>query len=415
MPTLIGSIPTTQSDDLELAKRILNGQENIVDSTVNLQKRLEDIFQSKELYLFNRGREALYFALQTLSITEGDEVIIQAMTCVAVAAPILSLKAKPVYVDINQDDFNIDLVDLEKKITSKTKAIVVQHTFGNIADVKKISEIVKARNIYVIEDCAHLFYTDYSKTDINKYSDISFFSFAQDKGISAVQGGLVIINNSKIKNIAMNQYLNVENQSKSQGMYNAKYIRLWSMIKKYYFTPILPFQSRITLGKTLVMIFRWLGLIKQQATSTIDTNLSLNRISEVQSALFLNQLDKCEAMNKRREEITEIYNGKLNSNIINKTDTRYLLRYPVLLSNPVVVMQQLKMHKYICGRWYNSIVFPIHKNLDKVGYVFGSCPRAEALTRGILNLPTNIDLTNEEAIEIANIVNENAESFKFNN
>ena len=415
MSTLIGSIPTTQFDDLELAKRILNGQENIVDSTVNLQKKLEDIFQNKELYLFNRGREALYFALQTLGITEGDEVIIQAMTCVAVVAPILSLKAKPVYVDINQYDLNIDITDLEKKITSRTKAVIVQHTFGNIADVKKISEIAKARNIYVIEDCAHLFYTDYSNTYMNKCSDISFFSFAQDKGISAVQGGLVVINNSKIKDIAMNQYLNVENQSKDQGMYNAKYIRLWGMIKKYYFTPIIPFQSRITLGKTLVMIFRWLGLIKQQATSSVDLTLSMNRISEVQSALLLNQLEKCDVMNKRREDITEIYNERLNPEFKNSGVTKCLLRYPILLSNPGVVMQKLKAHKYICGRWYNSIVFPIHKNLDKVGYGLGSCPRAEALTKGILNLPTNIDLTNEEAIEIVNIVNENAKPFKFNN
>jgi len=415
MPTLIGSIPTTQTDDLELARRILNGQENIVDSTVTLQKKLEDIFQNRELYLFNRGREALYFALKTLGIIEGDEVIIQAMTCVAVVTPILRLKAKPVYVDIDQNDFNIDIADLEKRITSKTKVIVVQHTFGNIADVKKISEIAKAHNIYVIEDCAHLFYTDYSETEINKYSDVSFFSFAQDKSISAVQGGLTVINNPRFKEVAMNLYLNVEDQDEKQGRYNARYVQLWSIIKRYYFTPILPFQSRITLGKTLVMIFRWLGLIKQQASTSVDTALSINRISEVQSALLLNQLQKCDDINRRREEIVNIYNEKLNPELKNNGATKHLLRYPVLISNPGVVMQQLKMHKYICGRWYNSIVFPIHSNLGKVGYASGCCPRAKVLTKGILNLPTNIDLTNDEAIEIVNIVNENGLPFKFSN
>jgi len=415
MPTLIGSIPTVQLDDLELAKRILSGQENIGDSTVNLQKKFEGIFQNKELYLFNRGREALYFALETLGIKEGDEVIVQAITCVAVVSPILSLKAKPIYVDINESDFNIDVVDLEKKITSKTKVIIVQHTFGNIADVKRISETARAHNIYVIEDCAHLFYTDYSKTDINRYSDISFFSFAQDKSISAVQGGLVIINNPQFEDNAMSMYQNVEDQNMKQGMYNARYITLWSIIKKYYFTTILPFQSRITAGKILVMLFRWLGLIRQQATSSIDSALGMNRISEVQSTLLLSQMQKCDVMNKRREEIVEIYNEKLNSDFRNKSGSKRLLRYPVLVSNPGVVMQQLKMHKYICGRWYNSIVFPIHSSLEKVGYVFGSCPKAEALTQGVLNLPTNIDLTSEEAIEIANIVNQNAKPFKFSN
>ena len=415
MPTLIGSIPTVQADDLELAKRILKGQENISNSTATLQKSLEGIFKSKEVYLFNRGREALYFALKTLGINSNDEVIVQAMTCVAVVTPILWLDAKPVYVDINQNDFNIDIVDLEKKITSKTKAIVVQHTFGNIADMKRISEMAMKHNIYVIEDCAHLFYTDYSKTEINRYSDVSFFSFAQDKGISAVQGGLVVINNPQFEKTVMDLYLNIETQSKKQALYNAKYIQLWSLIKKYYFTPILPFQSRVTLGKILVMIFRWLRLIKQQATSSVDTILNMNRISEVQSALLLNQLEKCDAINKRREEITNIYDDKLNLELRNKTASKYLLRYPVLLSNPGVLMQQLKVHKYICGRWYNSVVFPIHGNLDKVGYVSGSCPKAEALVKSILNLPTNIDLEDEEAVEIVRIVNENGKPFKLSN
>lgn len=415
MSTLIGSIPTIQSDDLELAQRILNGQENTVNSTTNLLKKLENIFQSKELYLFNRGREALYFALKTLGVEKDDEVIVQAMTCVAAVTPILNLKARPVYVDINQNDFNIDIVDLEEKITSKTKAIVVQHTFGNIADVKKIAEVAKTYNIYVIEDCAHLFYTDYSRVDINKYSDISFFSFAQDKSVSSVQGGLAVINNPSFKNMAMDLYLNVEDQGTKQAMYNAKYIQLWSIIKKHYFTPMLPFQSRITLGKILVMIFRWLGLIKQQATASIDMTLNMNRISEVQSVLLLNQLGKCDVINNHREEVTNIYNEQLDTQFKNNTPTKYLLRYPVLLSNPGFVMQQLKSHKYICGRWYSSVVFPIHNNLDEAGYLTGSCPKAEAITKAILNLPTNTDLTNDEAIEIVNIVNANAKPFKFNN
>ncbi|MBU1120062.1 aminotransferase class I/II-fold pyridoxal phosphate-dependent enzyme [Patescibacteria group bacterium] len=415
MPTLIGSIPTTQADDLELAKRILNGQENLSSSISVLQKSLEGIFKSKEMYLFNRGREALYFALKTLGINPNDEVIIQAMTCVAVITPILWLNARPVYVDINENDFNIDVTDLEKKITSKTRAIVVQHTFGNISNMKKISEIARKHNIYIIEDCAHLFYTDYSKTDINKYSDISFFSFAQDKGISAVQGGLVVVNNPQFKKIAMDLYLNIEDQNPKQALYNAKYIQLWSMIKKYYFTPILPFQKRITLGKALVMIFRKLGMIKQQATSSVEETPIMNRISDVQSALLLNQLKKCDYINNRREELVNIYNEKLSLEIANKTNTKHLLRYPILLQNPILVMKALQNRQYICGRWYNTMVFPMHENLDKVGYVSGSCPKAEVLVKSILNLPTNIDLEDDEAIEIAKIVNENGKSFKFSN
>jgi len=415
MPTLIGSIPTTQSDDLELAKKILNGQENTSNQTYELEKKFKNIYENSDVYLFNRGREALYFVLKALGISENDEVLVQSMTCIAVVNPILWLNAKPVYVDINKEDFNVDIYDLEKKITSKTKVVIVQHTFGNVADVKKISEIAKRHDIYVIEDCAHLFLTDYSKTMINKYSDASFFSFAQDKGISCVQGGLATINNNQFKEVAANYYLEIGNQRNSEARYSARYIKLWSMIKKYYFTPVLPFQERVTLGKVMVMFFRTFGLIRRQASSEIEKNIHINRISNVQATLLLNQLKKCDTMNKHREEITKIYNENLNPEIINNTGTKYLLRYPILLKNPNTVMNILRVNKYICGRWYNSVVFPIHNNLEKVGYVAGSCPKTEILIKSILNLPTNIDLTKGEAIEIAKIVNKNGKPFKFSN
>lgn len=416
MPTLIGSIPTTQLDDLELAKDMLGGRADISNRAYELEKDIADIFNNTNVYLFNRGREALYFVLKTLGIAEDDEVLVQAMTCVAVVTPVLWLNAKPVYVDINSDDFNIDIYDLEKKITSKTKAVVVQHTFGNIADVKKIAEIAKKYNIYVIEDCAHLFYTNYEDIDINRYSDASFFSFAQDKGISCAQGGLAVINNSQFKDVADNFYLEVENLNNTQARYSARYIKLWSVIKQYYFTPVLPFQNRITLGKVLVILFRILGMIKKQATTKLETEIRMNRLSNVQASLLLNQLKKCDATNKHREEIVNIYNENLNSEFTNKTKTKYLLRYPILLMNPSEVMNSLKESKFICGRWYSSAVFPLKNDqLESVGYVNGGCPKAESVIKSIINLPTNIDLTIKEAKEISKIVNNVGKPFKFSN
>lgn len=411
MPTLIGSIPTTESDDVELAKRILNNKENVVGKASLLKEKLESIFQTKDIYLFNRGREALYFTLNTLGITEGDEVMVQAMTCVAVVTPILWCKAKPVYVDINKDDFNINCEDLKEKITSKTKAIIVQHTFGNIASIKRISEIAHKHNIYVIEDCAHLFYTDYCNTDIGKYSDISFFSFAQDKSISSVQGGLVIIHNVDFKNFAFDNYLNVEDQTKYQAMYNARYIRLWWYIKKYYFTLLIPFQRRITIGKVMVIFFRRLHLIKQQATRNIENEAHFNRMSDIQSTLLLNQLNKVERFNKHREMIVNTYNQNIKEELRNKSNTKCLLRYPILLSNPGVVMHQLKLNQYICGLWYNSIVFPLKTSDTEIGYTWGECPTAEMVIRNIINLPTDISVSESDAVKIADIVNQYGGAF----
>jgi perosamine synthetase len=416
MATLIGSIPTIQSDDLDLALQILKGKINISGKTTELENMLLKIFENKNIYLFNRGREALYFILKTLGIKNSDEVMVQAMTCVAVVTPILWLSAKPVYVDINQDNYNIDIFDFEKKITPKAKAIIIQHTFGNIANIKKIVEIAKKHNMYVIEDCAHLFLTDYSNTEVNKYSDASFFSFAQDKSISCVQGGLSVINNSQFKDIAERNYSEIKNQNEAQALYNARYLKLWSTIKKYYFTPIIPFQKRVTIGKILVIIFRALGLIKKQASEKVESDISINKISNVQAVLLLNQLQKCNAMNKEREKISMLYNEKLKPEFANKTQTKFLLRYPILLKNPRDVINELKESQIICGRWYNSIIFPLNANkLKSVGYTSGDCPVAESVIKSIINLPTNIDLSTENAHVISEIVNRTGKPFKFFN
>lgn len=406
MSILIGSIPTIQDDDLELARRILRKEKSTTGSTDILKRNFQEIFQNKDIYLFNRGREALAFALESLDIKNGDEVIVQAMTCIAVVNPILSLKAIPVFVDIDRDNFNISIKDLKEKISNKTKVIIVQHTFGNIADIREVSRIAKEKGIYVIEDCAHIFLTDYSKSVINKYSDISFFSFAQDKSITCTQGGLAVINNKELKEKAKEVFLSVKQQDEKQSIYDVRYIELWSLIKKYYFTPLIPFQKRITVGKVLVILFRILGLIRQQSTEDLEEEVQLREISEIQSTMLLNQLKKCNIFNNHRKEIADLYRKTLEKRFEIKYNENVLLRFPLLVKNPQEVLTKLRENGYICGRWYNTIVFPVKwPNLSCIGYNMGMCINAENYAKEIINLPTSIDVSSEDALKICKIIN----------
>lgn len=409
MKILIGSIPTIEKDDLELAERVVHKEENIDGSTEILKKKLQNIFTKKEVYLFNRGREALAFALRSIGIKKEDEVIVQAMTCIAVVNPILSLKATPIFVDIKKGDFNMDLEDLKRKVSNKTKAIIVQHTFGRSANIKEIYKIAQKYGIFIIEDCAHLFLMDYSKSLVNKYSDISFFSFAQDKSITCTQGGLAVVNNEKLKENANRIYDTIGDQSYTQSIYHANYIRLWSLIKKYYFAPLIPFPKRVTIGKVLVILFRYLGLIKQQSTEKIENNIEVRKMSDVQSRLLLNQLNKCDMFNKHRVEITKVYKEKLDKRFDVQETNEPLLRLPLLVENPAEALIRLREQGYICGRWYNTIVYPVKwNNLSCIGYKMGTCINAENWTKKIINLPTSIDVSRQDVLNICKIVNEYA-------
>jgi dTDP-4-amino-4,6-dideoxygalactose transaminase len=231
-----------------------------------------------------------------------------------------------------------------------------------------------------------------------------------------VQGGLAVINNPQLFDKADSMYLNIEDQTDEQASYNARYIRLWSIIKKYYFTPLLPFPKRITLGKVLVLLYRKLHLIKQQATKELEKSPAINRLSDIQSTLLLNQIEKCERFNEHRKEVAQIYSEELNDGLLKQSNGNPLLRYPILVDNPSELLRELRNRKYICGRWYNSIVFPLKQNMvEGVGYVSGSCPNAEVITKKIINLPTSVDMGIEDAKEISKIVNTFGKPFKFNN
>src|SRR5689334_23149354 len=111
----------------------------------------------KNIFLFWKGRVALYSILSALDVKENDELIRPAFTCVVVPNAIIYLGAKPVYVDIDPSTYNMDVSKLESKITGKTKVIIAQNTFGLSPDIDSIVSIASRHKIAVIEDCAHGF------------------------------------------------------------------------------------------------------------------------------------------------------------------------------------------------------------------------------------------------------------------
>jgi perosamine synthetase len=140
------------------------------------------------------GTSALHLALIALGISENDEVILPAYTCVTVSLPILYLRAKPILADIN-DDYNISVEDLKAKITDKTKAVIIPHMFGYPADMDEIREICDCKGIYLVEDCCQSIGAEYKKKKIGSIGDISIFSFYATKVITSIQGGMVCSKN----------------------------------------------------------------------------------------------------------------------------------------------------------------------------------------------------------------------------
>jgi len=416
MGVFIGSIPNCTEEDIELARNILNGKICTKNARRNLERKFQDIFPKKDIFLFNRGREAMYFLFKNMTLEEGDEVVLQSFTCIAVVAPILWSKAKPVYVDMERETFNIDLEKLKESITRRTRVVIIQHTFGSIVDMQKVRGIIDEANrgrddgkkILLLEDCAHLF--DSKNNDLGKYSDAFFFSFAQDKSISCTQGALLVVNRGyKLRNSLNEEYVKVEELEEKKALYNAKYISLWERIKRYYFTLDVHF-LKFSIGKFLIIIYRLLGLIKKQASDSSIEFDGMYKLSDVQAKLLDRQLEKVEELNEHRERIVQIYNSGLKDDFkFNRSVGEHigiLLRYPILLQNSEEVREELRKIKVIVGRWYMTPVFPVSmENIINLGYQIGSCIETEFCCRNIINLPTNIEVTEDIAKNIVWVIN----------
>ena len=154
--------------------------------------------KSKFIALTQSCTDALELASSLIGLKPNDEVIMPSYTFTSTANAVVFKGAKPVFADINSNDFNINQNQIEKLITKKTKAIFVVHYGGNCINLKKILEIKKKYNLFLIEDCAHAFLSSYNGKFAGTIGDIGVFSFHETKNIVGGQGGAISINNQKL-------------------------------------------------------------------------------------------------------------------------------------------------------------------------------------------------------------------------
>ncbi len=168
------------------------------------QSDFETYLNIKHVIPCANGTDALQIAMMALDLKQGDEVITANFTYVATAEVIGLLGLSPVLVDVNQDTFNIDIDSIERNITSKTKAIVPVHLFGQCADMERIMAIAKKHNLFVIEDTAQAIGADYSFSDGRNFKagtigTIGCTSFFPSKNLGCFgDGGAIFTNNDEL-------------------------------------------------------------------------------------------------------------------------------------------------------------------------------------------------------------------------
>ncbi|MBI2462678.1 MAG: aminotransferase class I/II-fold pyridoxal phosphate-dependent enzyme [Candidatus Spechtbacteria bacterium] len=400
--------PNTQNDDRRLAWSVLIRPWNWRNEGANkkLQKALAQYLgTTAEVLLFNSGRSAFLTLLKALRIQPGDEILVQAFTCNAVPNPVLWWGAKPVFVDIEKDGYNMDPMDLEHKITPRCKAVVVQHTFGIPANMDALLRVAKNHKLFVIEDCAHALGAEWGGKRVGTIGDATFFSFGRDKVISSVYGGALIVNKKIVSRRALQEWTTLPCPS-----------YLWTsqqLLHPLFMAPIIA--TYWTVGRYALRAAQRLHLLSKAVTQGERYGRKPEyfpaRLPGALAILALHQLEKIELFSAHRNAVADMYKKALdptpakNSWLNMSRGAKYVfLRYPMRNQNRDSILQKAKNARILLGDWYDSVIAPRGTDFDIMNYAEGSCPNAEKAAREVFNLPTHVNISKQDARNVINFL-----------
>ncbi len=396
-PIAISLIPNFQLSEVLLAGKLLLSPGRYMDRRAEklLTDQLAQHLGRKYVVLFESGRAAEYFLLQALGVSPGEEVIIQAFTCVAVPNSVIWTGAKPVYVDIDET-YNLNVAKLEKAITPKTKAVIVQHTFGKPADIEKIQEMCKKHNLVLVEDCAHGLGNSYRGKKLGSFGHAAFLSFGRDKVISGVWGGAVVTDDEDLSQRIHKLVDNLPRRSSGWLIQQLTYpLWIYIVLNIYYF---------FSFGKAMHFWLRRCKLLPDVLTGAEKEAKKPNcfcQLPGLLASLVLNQLNNLDRFVEHRRKLAKFYAEQLGESF--EAGASYL-RYSIEVNDPVGLRQFAAKRGIFLGDWYDHVVAPKGVDLEKVGYRTGSCPQAEKLCKRIVNLPTNPNMGMEEARKVVEVV-----------
>lgn len=401
-----GFHPNLQKKDVLLAlsfflpwkwSRLEKGEAN-----QKVESWLKNYYKVSSAACFDSGRSSLYLALKALNIQAGDEVLVQAYTCAVVSNAIIWTGAKPIYVDI-KNDFTMDPEDVKKKITPRSKVLLIQHTFGISADITSLLKIAKENNFATIEDCAHVMGGTSHGRLLGTFADIGMLSFGSEKPVSCGRGGALITSSQAIgqKIYALQNEL----------AYTSVAITLKQLYTFFLFFICKPFYS-LGIGKWKLAFAKQFNLVSRiiEPKEKRGENLPFYpaRLSNPLAEILLGQLASLEQFNILRAEYGKEYTEALrNTNCLPNftiSPNTFFLRFPLVVKNPMALHTLAKKRGILLGDWYNTPIAPKDADAEAMQYVSGSCPVAERLAKNSINLPTHYQLTQSDIKKIIEMV-----------
>ncbi len=336
-----------ESEIKEAINKVLESTQFINGPQVKeIEEKIADYLGAKYAVGVSSGTDALLLSLMAIDLKEGDEVITTPFTFIATAEVISFLKAKPVFVDIDERTYNIDVTKIEEKITDRTRAIIPVHLYGQPADMDEIMAIAKKHNLFVIEDSAQAIGAKYKDKKVCSIGDMGCLSFFPSKNLGAYgDGGMVVTNN-----------------------------------EEFY--------------KKLLML-RNHGSEVRYKHKIIGIN---GRLDTLQAAILLVKLKYIDEWNRNRIKIANRYSENLSKYVI----TPYIKNDRVAVFHQYTIRSKERdeLIKYLNSNGIpTAIHYPIPLHLQEafqyLGYKEGDLPVSEKISKDVMSLPMFPEMSEE--------------------
>ena len=356
-----------EEDDIAAVSEVLRSPYLTCGPKIDeLEAKLCEITGAKHAVAVSNGTAALHIACMAIGIQPGDEVIVSSITFAASSNCVLYCGGTPVFADIRPDTYNIDVEDVKRKITDKTKAIVAVDFTGQAVELDELKAICKEHNLYLIEDAAHSIGTKYKGEAVGSIADITTFSFHPVKTVTAGEGGACMTNDEEL-------------------------------------------YKKLSLARTHGITKNPAAMVRESEGPWYYEQVDLGynyRITDFQAALLLSQLSKLDRFSKRRKEIRKMYDEAFSEmpelfvqKHIPESDTTQHL-YIIRLNPDKLKCTRREFFDAFAAEGFGPQVHYIpvywHPYYEKLGYKKGLCPVAEATYEQILSIPFYAALTDEE-------------------
>lgn len=346
-----------------------------------LERKLCQVTGAKYAVVCSNGTAALHMACMAAGVGAGDEVITTPITFAASANCALYCGARPVFADIREDTYNIDPASVAGKVSRKTKAVVAVDFTGQSAELDELMAVCKENNLVLIEDGAHVIGTKYKGKSNGSISDMTTLSFHPVKTVTGGEGGAVLTNSE--------EYYKKLLLYRAHGITRDRELMEDEPEGDWYY-------EQIALGYNY-------------------------RMTDMQAALLISQLDKLPMFSGRRKEIVARYDEafsrlpqlRVQKEIPESDTTRhlYILRLvPERLSiGRKEFFDALAAENICCNVHYiPTYYFPYYR---KLGYEKGICPKAEKLYEEIISLPLYYAMTKQDVEDVIEAVTKIAEYY----